>query len=279
MAANTGIACKCSSCPGPQWYANGICQGCNSADNIEYTWIEHRTSPPELNLESGVTNELVKIWIEFVRLRGLTPYLVLPAATSNSDADPEARITFSSAEWYRPRGVSFDVQCHVALVSSFAEDFNRASAWTNKSLLARLIATFEAFAGKGLDKFRLPNKPGMRELHLVRRLRNNFAHGDRRGEDYLRIEYRELLGQEAFSGADWNLAIDSVLEPLWARMLLYAASLEDGHDAMPERPGVVVTTGNGIVAVQSFDRAIPGTLPASSGCRIGDIVNVPDDGP
>ena len=276
MATNTGIACKCSSCSGPEWYAHGICQGCNSADGIEYTWIERRSpavddKANELKLASGVTRELIGIWRDFVRLRGLSPYL---------DAGTEALVTFSSPGWYQQRGVLFSVQARVPIATNLAEDFNRASAWTNKSLLVRLIATFEAFAGKGLEKFRLPNKPGMRELHLVRRLRNNFAHGDRRGEEYLRIEYRELLGQEAFSGADWNLAIDSVLEPLWARMLLYAASLEEGRDALPERPGVVVVPGNETVEVQWFGGSNwrPLALPASGERHIGDIVGVPDDG-
>jgi hypothetical protein len=273
MATNTGIACKCSSCNSPQWYAHGICQGCNSVDSIEYTWVgnpQEVDSRPQLKLTAGVVSELTNIWSDFIRVRGLSPYL---------EAGGEAELTFSSPDWYQQRGISFTVQCRVPVASNFGENLNRASAWTNKSLLVRLIATFEEFAGDGLNGFHLPNNPGMRELHFVRRLRNNFAHGDRRGEDYLRTDYCELLGQEAFSGTDWNLAIDSVLEPLWARLLLYAASLEEGHDALPERPGVIVATRDGIVVIQSFGRAASRALADPSKHRIGDIIVVPENGP
>ena len=35
---NTGVACECSRCEGPQWYDSGLCLGCSTDLGITYTW-------------------------------------------------------------------------------------------------------------------------------------------------------------------------------------------------------------------------------------------------
>lgn len=48
------------------------------------------------------------------------------------------------------------------------------------------------------------------------------------------------------------MEIDVVLEPLWARLLLYALSLEADAAVLPSNPGIVATIDGKSVVLQSF---------------------------
>jgi len=271
MNTNTGVACNCTGCSDPQWYDAGKCQGCNSDTNITFTWIattEQGGIPSAapgnlLQLEKGVGAQLVEVWTNLVLLRGLSPYLT-PSGQSI--------VQYSSAPWYKARDVDATVHFTVSLNTAFSEKLNRASTWTNQSLLVRIQATFEAFAQGKLSSFKLPNNPGMREFHHARRLRNAIAHGDTLTATNLVNEAIHLFGPEAVDNGSCKLAIDKVLEPLWARLLLYATSVEDGS-TLPPRPGVVVTTHDSFYDVQTFDGIL--RVPRSgSGLTIGEIVSL-----
>jgi len=165
------------------------------------------------------------------------------------------------------------VQCTVPTDPGFAEKLNRAGAWTNQSLLVRLMATFQAFAGRDMFKcFQLPNTPGMREFHHARRLRNKIAHGDALTDQRLTDEARQLFTPQAVDNGTCSLDISVVLEPLWARLLLYACSLENGL-VVPQSPAVVVAAHDAYLTVQTFDgmRDLPKT-----GARpcIGEIISL-----
>ncbi|HUU92965.1 MAG TPA: hypothetical protein VM238_17370 [Phycisphaerae bacterium] len=157
----------------------------------------------------------------------------------------------------------------------FADKLNRAGGWTNQSLLVRVMATFEAVAGdRDIRDFRLPNKPGMREFHHARRLRNKIAHGKPLTDQRLVHEAQELLGAKTVENGTCTLDIALVLEPLWARLLLYARSLEKGL-VVPARPAVVVTEPDDTgFDVQTFGgmKTVPSTgVPAD----IGDVISLP----
>jgi hypothetical protein len=164
-------------------------------------------------LGRGVRVQLVEAWTNLVLVRGLSPYLT---------PSQQAVVQYRSAPWYIERGVDMTVQFTVPTDAGFAVRLNNASCWTNQSLLVRVVATIEAFAGgAGLNEVRLPNNLGMRELHHARRLRNKIAHGDTLNDKRLLDEAEDLFGPKAVANGTCNLDIDLVLEPLWARLLLY----------------------------------------------------------
>jgi hypothetical protein len=206
----------------------------------------------------------VDVWTSLVLVRGLSPYLT-PAG--------QVVMQYSSPPWYVERGVDVTVQCSVPTDPGFAEKLNRASAWTNQSFLVRVVVTFEAFAGsERIGDFRLPNRPGMREFHHARRLRNKIAHGDDLIDQRLIGEAQQLFGPQAVVGGSCNLDISLVLEPLWARLLLYARSLEDGL-VVPPRPAVVVAANDVGFIAQTFDgiQEVPST---GAHLHIGDVISL-----
>lgn len=270
MNTNSGVGCECMICGGPQWYDDGVCQGCQSDTAVSYTWIARSaaggvpSAAPayDLHFESGATAELVRVWDNLVLLRGLCPYL-----TSSGPAVAH----YSSAPWYVERGVHMTVQCTVPTDSGFADRLNSASSWANQSLLIRILATIEAFAGgKRTSEVRLPNKPGTREFHHARRLRNKIAHGDALTDQRLLGEASTLFGPDAVVTGSYNLDIALVLEPLWARLLLYAMSLEDGK-SVPAQPGVVVAVDDSSFLAQTFDGLLR-VARSGTGLSIGDVV-------
>lgn len=136
------------------------------------------------------------------------------------------------------------------------------------------MATFEAFAGgEKINHFQLPYRHGMRELHHARRLRNAIAHGDDLTDQSLADEAIELFGPRTVEDGRCSLDISLVLEPLWARLLLYAWSLENGL-VVPDRPAVIVVADDSSFTVQTFDGIIPSV--ASTGARrcIGDVISL-----
>lgn len=274
MSTNTGVACECNTCGGPQWYDNGVCQGCGTDRGIEFTWVakSERGGTPsgapaeELRLLSGACVQLVHVWTNLVLVRGLSPYLT-PAG--------QAVMQYSSPHWYVERGVDVTVQFTVPTDPGFTEKLNQASAWTNQSFLVQVVAIFETFAGgECIGGVRLPNKPGMREFHHTRRLRNKIAHGDRLTDPRIVSEAQQLFGPQAVVGGSCNLDISLVLEPLWARLLLYARSREDGL-VVPTRPAVVVAVDDACITLQTFEgiRRVPSTGACQ---RAGDVISLSD---
>jgi hypothetical protein len=137
------------------------------------------------------------------------------------------------------------------------------------------MATFEAFAGgEHIGDFRLLNTPGMREFHHARRLRNKIAHGDALKDPRLVSEAQQLFGPQAVVDGSCNLDISLVLEPLWARLLLYARSLEHGL-VVSARPAVVVAADDAGFTAQTFDGIL---RAASTGTRrrAGDVISLCD---
>lgn len=135
---------------------------------------------------------------------------------------------------------------------------------------------FEAFldSGKYLKDFQLPNTPGMREFHHARRLRNAVAHGDALTDGMLVDEACHLFGPSAVVADACNLDISLVLEPLWARLLVYARSLE-ASAAVPECPAVVVAARNHALVLQGFAGASR-VLRDDADRRVGDLVSLRD---
>ncbi|NIO04546.1 MAG: hypothetical protein GTN74_08005 [Proteobacteria bacterium] len=274
MSKQTGVACECSGCGGPQWYEKGVCQGCGSEAGIAFTWVAKTekggtpsAAPTDvLRLEAGVGAQLADVWTNLVLVRGLSPYL-----TSSG----QAVMQYSSAPWYVERGVDMTVQCTLPTDPGFADKLNRASSWTNQSFLVRIVTTFEAFAGgKRMSSVRLPNNPGMREFHHARRLRNKIAHGDALTDQRLKDEAIQLFGPQAVVDGSCNLDISIVLEPLWARLLLYARSLEDGA-SVPTRPAVVVAVHDSYYLAQTFVGILK-VARSGAGLTAGDVVSLLD---
>lgn len=274
MNTNTGVACQCNSCGGPQWYDHGVCQGCRTNQGIEFTWVAKSGTggtpaaapAKELSLESGACVQLVDVWTNLILVRGLSPYLT-PVG--------KAVIQYSSPPWYVERGVDVAVQCTVPTDPGFAEKLNRASDWTNQSLLVQVVVTFEVLAGgEAISDFRHPNSPGMREFHHARLLRNKIAHGDALTAERLVGEAQQLFGPQAVVNGRCNLDISLVLEPLWVRLLLYARSLEDGL-VVPARQAVVVAADDAGFTARTFDGILRVT-DTGARRRIGDVISLSD---
>ena len=275
MGVQSGVACHCATCTRPQWHDNGMCQGCRSDGAIQYSWIARAEpggwpSPPPrdtLQLEPTALNQLIDSWTSLVLVRGLTPHMGAASGASAIHAPP----------WYRLRGVRCSVRFEEpAPDRTLAEKLVRASDWANQSFIVRTFLTFEEFAiGSEPKNARLPNLPGMREFHHARRFRNAIAHGDTFTDSTLVQEATALFGQAAAGAQGCSVAIDSVLEPLWARLLLYATSLTS--HPLPLNPAVVVAFDDRRLFVQSFRGKSEHERRTESGqrhFRIGDIVSV-----
>lgn len=276
---NTGVACECTNCGSTQWYDSGICQGCHSDAGIQFTWVvakAARGGGPKpapahlLQLQQGVSAQLVNIWTNLILVRGLTP--VQPASR-------EAVSHYVSPGWYRQRGV----ECSVRFFGrsgdhNSAEQLNRAADWANQSFVVRLVVTFESFAmGPKHDKARLPKNPGMREFHHARQLRNAIGHGNPLTDQKDVMEEEALFRSGTHGRTNCNLAINEVLEPLWARLLLFARSLEEGAAPLPPNPAVVVAVSGKTLVVQSLTRSYE--MPLTDGDprlnhKIGDVIGV-----
>jgi hypothetical protein len=105
-------------------------------------------------------------------------------------------------------------------------------------------------------------------------LRNKIAHGDALTDQRLVSEAQQLFGPHAVVDGSCNLDISLVLEPLWARLLLYARSQEDGL-VVPKRPAVVVALDDACITAQTFDgiRRVPST---GARRRAGDVISLSD---
>lgn len=278
LSGNSGVACDCATCGSPQWYEHGVCCGCQSSAGFTHTWIARcetggvpEAAPdPVLRLEVAAGDRLIDVWTDLVLLRGLSPYLV---------PSPHSVARYSSPAWYAERGIQATVHCGLPADPGFAERLNRASSWANQSLIVRMMTTFEAFFDRGehLRHFRLPNASGMREFHHARRLRNSVAHGDTLTDSRLLDEARYLFGSEAVVAGACNLDIKVVLEPLWARLLIYARCLEESPD-VPDCPAVVVAARDHDFILQGLAGA-DGELRArrdSVDWKVGDLVSAAD---
>ena len=135
---NTGVACQCKNCPGPQQYGSGVCQGCKKSEAIEFTWIAKKAkgggqcpAPCKMfRLNSGACAQLIDSWTNLVLLRGITPYLTGAYHSESGE--------IRSPEWYVQRGVNCSVQFkELAEDPNFSEKLNSASAWTNQSFVVR----------------------------------------------------------------------------------------------------------------------------------------------
>lgn len=271
MSKQTGVACECSGCSGPQWYENGACQNCGSIDKVNYTWlakadqggVPQQAPSKELLLQAGATAQLADVWSNLVLLRGLSPHL---------SSAGQSVMKYSSAPWYVQRGIDMTIQCAVPTDSAFTDRLNRASSWTDQSFIVRAIATFEVFGEvEQWSSVRFPSKPGMREFHHARRMRNKIAHGDPLDSARLTGEASQLFGPQAVVNGSCNLDIALVLEPLWARLLLYAAVVENGM-SLPLNPAVVVAVSDSSFLAQTFSGVLE--VPRSGiGLNAGNIVS------
>jgi len=269
----TGVACECSKCKGPQWYDHGICKGCNSSQEIKYTWIarQDKNDVPNkiMRLKSGASSKLVDLWKNLLLVRGLTPYL-------QSNNNSSIVVQYSSADWYKIRGVNFTVQCPLPIDPEFVKKINKASAWTNESFVVRIITTFEAFllGDNDFKRFKLPNVPGMREFHHAKYLRNKIVHsktGEKITNTKLIKEVKQIFGPMAVVDGSYNFDISIVIEPLWARLLLYARSIEDGVDETIN-PAVVVASDDTNLFVQTFHDIKQ--LPKVDEHIVGDVISL-----
>ncbi len=254
MSPATGMACQCNKCGNPQWYENGACQSCGSAKDILFTWVVANpakggvpcVAPADtFQLLPGACAQLVDSWTNLVLFRALTPVRTSPGP---------GPAQFTSPGWYRQRGVKCSVQfAEPPTDPKFGEKFNQACDWTNQSFIVRIVVTFEAFASRKKPKeSRLPKALGMREFHHARNLRNAIAHGKPLTKPALVKEETQLFRPGTTGASSCRLAIDAVLEPLWARLLIYATSLEQGAVPLPPDPAVVVANNASTLTVQSF---------------------------
>jgi hypothetical protein len=279
MSLSTGVACLCNKCGStPQWYENGACRRCGSAKDFVFTWVANSATggvpsaaPSDtFALQQGASAQLVDSWTNLVLVRGLTPVRTSPGP---------GPAQFTSPGWYRQRGVKCSVQfAEPPTDPRFGEKFNQACDWTNQTFVVRTLFTFEAFAsGKKPKESRLPNTLGMREFHHARRLRNAIAHGNPLSDPTLVTEETQLFRPGTTPASTCSMAIDAVLEPLWARLLIYAASLEHGAAPLPDDPAVVVTSMGKTLYFQSLHGACEGTYRRSrTSLSIGDIVSLKD---
>jgi hypothetical protein len=198
-------------------------------------------------------------------VRGVTPLL--------TSAGPGA-VSISSPPWYVERRVKWSARLAEPTDPNFAEKFRRASDWTNQSFIIRVVVTFESF-GSGLKGWRFPKAPGMREFHYTRRLRNAIAHGNGPTDLKLVNEETKLFRARKPAASTWSVGIDEVLEPLWARLLIYARSLEQGAAPIPSDPAVVVASVGNTLTIQSFQGKLE-VKDHNSGTRrsIGEIVSL-----
>lgn len=273
MNTNTGVACQCSTCGGPQWYDQGVCQGCTTDKGIASTWVGSRTltggnpEPEPANrlwFKRGTCDELLKVWTNLVLLRGLSPYMASPG---------QSFIGYRSAPWYRVRDVDIRVEFTVPTDPGFPDRLKQAGNWANQSLLVRIMATLEARTRlRRFSDLRLPNEPGMREFHHARNLRNKIAHGSPLTGPKLVAEAKALLGLEAVHNGECSLDISTVLEPIWARLYMYAYMIEKGP--LLPRPAVVVAVGEDDFLALPFGKTQPvpctGTRP-----HVGEVITLP----
>ncbi len=175
------------------------------------------------------------------------------------------------------RGMTWDLNVY-SPPADLNEKINQAADWTNQAFVIRLVATFESFGNAvDLKEVRLPNNCGMREFHHARRLRNAAAHGSPLTEARDISEETDLFRPGNAPGSQCYLAVNDVLEPMWARLLLYAKSLETGAGPLPANPAVVVVAHGNFFVTQSAAGKKELNLPDGDPrlmLNIGEVISV-----
>jgi hypothetical protein len=219
------------------------------------------------SLIQGVTAQIVSIWTNLILLRGLMP------VTANSSG-------YETPPWYSQRGVRCSVRFSGSAGDGITpEQFEQAREWTNRAFVLRMVATLEAFlpGRKRIHKFLLPNLPGMREWHHARQLRNAIAHGDLLDDPKDVREEAVLFRRGTHGATECKLAINDVLEPLWARLLMFARRVEVGAGHLPPNPAVVAARFGDTLVVQTpiEKREIPlGDADPRLSCKIGEVTSL-----
>ena len=165
-----------------------------------------------------INKEMDILWTNLNKNRGYFP------CVDDSSVGAEVLLT---PPYYRAQGINVVHKFEEPLSVEMKEELLRIGHWINQNFIIRLCALMESYhlISKTIRiDFTLD---GAKQLNIVRRLRNPFAHSSGRynpdKNDLKTMELmRDHLGISIEGCTDWPLAIDTVLERLLEGCRLYA---------------------------------------------------------
>jgi len=132
----------------------------------------------------------------------------------------------STAPYYIQQGFNITFLFNEGISADGIDKINEIGHWINQNFVVRLCALLESFSV--LSNNINFNLDGAEHVHIVRRLRNCFAHSSGRfhpndSEHRKTMELmRDHLGISIKNLSAWPLPIDTVLEPLFEGCKKYA---------------------------------------------------------
>jgi hypothetical protein len=172
-------------------------------------------------VNDGARTAIEDSWQAFVKVRALCP-------SANDDAI--GAVAYASPGWYQARGAKYFVQPSRPLTPDDLEELRRMTTFVNRSFVITMAAILEAYGVVPYGTSPDLNKLGGGHAHLVKRLRNHFAHGEHEYDaaNPRHVKTRQLLERVlpvgASKGPGFVTSIDTVLEPLKDGVLDYIAA-------------------------------------------------------
>jgi len=166
-----------------------------------------------------INKEMEILWTNLNKSRGYFPCV---------DDSLVGTKVLSTPFFYRAQGINIVHTFEKPLSVQMKNDMLRIGHWINQNFIIRLCALIESYqliSNAIKIDFTLD---GAKQLNIVRRLRNRFAHSSGRynpdnSDDLKTMELMEQhLGISIEGHTDWPLAIDTVLEKLLEGCRLYA---------------------------------------------------------
>jgi len=157
-------------------------------------------------------------WLLTVKARAMCPF---------SNASSIGAVGYISPPWYQAHGAVYFVNLAKPLTSGDIQEMNQIGSFINRSFIISMAAVLEEYGivpyGSNPDR----TKNGGDHVQLIKWLRHRFAHGEwvYDASKHKHRETRSLLESlcpvGAAGGPGFELAIDSVLEPLKDGALQY----------------------------------------------------------
>lgn len=156
-----------------------------------------------------VLADMEALWPSFVNCRVHFPYV---------DEGVIGKKCVPTAPYYIARGFRIAFVFSTPVSKAAVTRINEVGHWINQNFVIRLYALLDCHhLTESIDQA----VDGWKDVDLVRRLRNYFAHGsgkyDRANKDHQRTmqELATHLGVDFSSESDFPLSINTVLEPLF----------------------------------------------------------------
>lgn len=177
--------------------------------------------------KNSVIEEIDKQLEYLLTVRALFPYL---------DDNAIGKKNFNTAPYYQNLGFNITFEFTKVLEKKDVDKINSTGHWINQNYIIRIYSLLEAYNILS-DQKRIDQKiDGWKEVDLIRRLRNKFAHSSGRynpndkdsKELYEQISKHFSLNNtnSSVDATEFPLSIDKVLEPLTAGCKKYISNLD-----------------------------------------------------